>query len=719
MFRSIQSMLRAIFFGTSQIYLQGIPLSHRLVGKELALFAYLASHKELCPRAKLLDLLWADVNEQKARENLRSLIYSLRQTIGDYLIVTRQAVGLNRQLPYWLDVEVFLSLPAQLGAQDPFLWSEVLRLYHQDFLDGFSISNAPVFDAWIAEQRDQLRTQAVAGWRQLVSFYQEREQYEEALAANQRLLALAPWSEEAHHQQMQLLSATGQRSAALAQYELCRLRLQDEFDVLPSHETVNLYNTIRAQSDVLPTVTLLPAVQPNKERLVPPSPSASPPAASGHFQEYRGTLVAPSAIWGYQYELLQLQQWVLVERCRCVAVVGLAGEGKSTLVHQLLQQASANGATPLFAGVVVFSCRSPLPFPLLLKEWLDLLGGRPSVPLPATLDRQLDLLAQHLQQHAFLWVLEDFDCCFAADGWASPADRLAFWQLWRLFGERSHRCTLLVTARKWPSLHGQTETPGRFRRLALHGLEQDAGRQLLKSHGLQGSQADFDALHQACAGNPLALKLAAQTIDELFEGCVAAFLQEQALLVGELAALLEQQLSDLTPLEGELLNWLALAGTPLSSQQLWDLLVMPPASPAYFTALQSLLRACLLDIHDGWFQLRNLQRAYLCCQLSEQLFQELYQSVLTLQLTGETLHRYRLAVDDASQVQEPKNFAGLSVEPLLARLQRCMGKERLVAALLQLVAALEQQPGSPPCTLRSYALENLTSLLAFCSRPEP
>ncbi|MFM7581718.1 MAG: hypothetical protein ACKO9F_03215, partial [Caldilinea sp.] len=191
-------MLRAIFFGASQIYLQGIPLSHRLVGKELALFAYLASHKELCPRAKLLDLLWAEVNEQKARENLRSLIYSLRQTIGDYLIVTRQAVGLNRQLPYWLDVEVFLSLPAQLGAQDPFLWSEVLRLYNQDFLDGFSISNAPVFDAWIAEQRDQLRTQAVAGWRQLVSFYQERQQYEEALAANQRLLALAPWSEEAH-----------------------------------------------------------------------------------------------------------------------------------------------------------------------------------------------------------------------------------------------------------------------------------------------------------------------------------------------------------------------------------------------------------------------------------------------------------------------------------------------------------------------------------------
>ena len=674
----------------------------------------------MCPRAKLLDLLWADVNEQKARENLRSLIYSLRQTIGDYLIVTRQAVGLNRQLPYWLDVEVFLSLPAQLGTQDPFLWSEVLRLYNQDFLDGFSISNAPVFDAWIAEQRDQLRTQAVAGWRQLVSFYQERQQYEEALAANQRLLALAPWSEEAHRQQMQLLSATGQRSAALAQYELCCLRLQDEFDVLPSHETVNLYNTIRAQSDVLPTVTLLPAVQPNKERMVPSPPSVAPPVANGHSQEYRGALVAPPAIWGYQYELLQLQQWVLVERCRCVAVVGLAGEGKSTLVHQLVQLASANGATPsLFAGVVVFSCRSPLPFPLLLKEWLDLLGGRPSVPLPATLDRQLDLLAHHLQQRAFLWVLDDFDCCFAPDGWASPADRLAFWQLWRLFGERSHRCTLLVTARKWPSLHGQAETPGRFRRLVLHGLELDAGCQLLKSHGLQGSQADFEQLHQACAGSPLALKLAAQTIDELFEGCVATFLREQALLVGELAALLEQQLSELTPLEGELLNWLALAGTPLSSQQLWELLVLPPARPAYFTALQSLLRACLLEIHGGQFQLRTLQRAYLCCQLSEQLFQELYQSLLTLQLTGETLHCYRLAAEDASQTQERENFAGLAVEPLLARLQRSMGKERLIDGLLQLVAALKQRPGSPPCTLRSYALENLTCLLALCSGPGP
>jgi predicted ATPase/Tfp pilus assembly protein PilF len=55
-----------------------------------------------------------------------------------------------------------------------------------------------------------------------------------------------PWREEAHRQLMLLLARSGQRSAALRQYETCRRILADELGVEPGAETRVLYERIRA-----------------------------------------------------------------------------------------------------------------------------------------------------------------------------------------------------------------------------------------------------------------------------------------------------------------------------------------------------------------------------------------------------------------------------------------------------------------------------------------
>ena len=746
-------MLRAVLLGTSQVDMQGISLSHKLVGKELALFAYLALTQELCPRSKLLDLLWTDVSEQKARENLRSLLYSLRQTIGDYLVVTRHAVGLNRNLPYWLDVEVFLSLPAQMDSHDLRFQFELLRLYTAELLDGFSISGAPVFDAWLAEQRDQLRTRAIIGWQQLVALYMERQQSEDALSANRRLLALAPWHEEAHRRQMQLLATTGQPSAALAHFEVCRQRLQDELDVPPSAETVNLYHQIKAQRELAPAVLLagspseadrIPALsaapaalfqQIQKQKnasdsppalpTAPAAPPVSKPAQNGRTVEYRGAMIAPPTSWGRQDELDQLQKWIQVERCRCVAIVGVAGEGKTTLAHELVKTLTADDPTPpAFAGVIIFSCRHPLPIGNLLQDWLHTLCGR-QIELPPTLDRQLDLLAEHIRRQAFLFVLDDFDHCFAEGGWASNADRTAFGQLWRLFLDRPHRCTLLLTARRLPPLQGLIESPGRFRQINLRGLEEEASRQLLKSYGLEGNPTDFNALHDCYAGNPLLLKLAAQTIDHLFHGSIAAFLQESAFFMDELGNLLEEHLSTLSPLEQTLLIWLALAGKPVSTALLWELLTPRPAKHAYFTALHNLSNASLIEIDNSILYIRSQYKEYIHCQLTDQLFDELRESMTSFELTGNALHDFALS-PSVAQVEEA-NFSGLPVDSLLDRLQHNLGNEQLVAALRQFLVRLDSTPDHRTISAhrtaepahrvihhRRYTCHNLTYLLAQC-----
>ena len=60
-----------------------------------------------------------------------------------------------------------------------------------------------------------------------------------------RTVDLAPWQEESHRRLMRLLALSGQRSAALTQFETCRSVLKRELGVEPAAETTRLYEQIR------------------------------------------------------------------------------------------------------------------------------------------------------------------------------------------------------------------------------------------------------------------------------------------------------------------------------------------------------------------------------------------------------------------------------------------------------------------------------------------
>src|SRR5205823_6130760 len=59
------------------------------------------------------------------------------------------------------------------------------------------------------------------------------------------------------------------------------------------------------------------------------------------------------------------------------------------------------------------------------------------------------------------------------------------------------------------------------------------------------------------AGNPLALKIVAQAISDLFDGDLDRFLREGELVFNGVRPVLRQQLGRLSPLEHQLLIWLA------------------------------------------------------------------------------------------------------------------------------------------------------------------
>lgn len=237
--------------GPLQVILDGQSITSFESNKVRALLAYLAVEADRPHhRAALAALLWPDRPDRTARSNLRNVLSLLRRTIGDrdaappFLQVTRETIQFNADSDHWLDVAAFTALVE--GEQpDSRRLAEAVRLYRGDFLEGFSLKDSPAFDDWSLLARERLQRQALTALRWLGDHYERCREYGQACDCAWRAVELEPWQEEAQRQLLRLLALSGQRSAALAQYDACRRLLREELGVEPAPETTHLYEQIR------------------------------------------------------------------------------------------------------------------------------------------------------------------------------------------------------------------------------------------------------------------------------------------------------------------------------------------------------------------------------------------------------------------------------------------------------------------------------------------
>jgi len=217
--------------------------------KARALLAYMVIERNQShSREQLIKLLWPENPPQSALGNLRYALAHLRKVIGDadaqphYLLINRESLQFNSLSYYELDVEVFTDL---LQTDEIENLKQAVALYQGDFLAGFPSINSNPFEEWIILKREQFRRQAIEALHLISNHYEQAGEYQQVLHYAHRQVELEPWLEEAHQQLIRALALDGQRSAALAQYETCRRVLANEMNVEPSHETIQLYETIR------------------------------------------------------------------------------------------------------------------------------------------------------------------------------------------------------------------------------------------------------------------------------------------------------------------------------------------------------------------------------------------------------------------------------------------------------------------------------------------
>jgi DNA-binding SARP family transcriptional activator len=355
-------MVRIFCLGAPRIALSHESAALALTPKATALFVYLvvtaAKGKPPPSRDHLADLLWSETNNQQARTNLRYLLPEVRRQLGDYLIITPQTIAWQRQAPYWLDVE---QLRATLTARPETITTLALQanldLYQGEFLAGFTVRNVPVFEEWVVRQREEVHALVVQGGYTLAERYWQQADYQAGLTATQRLLQWEPWHEAGHRLQMQLLAATGQKVAALSQYDRCRAILAKELGVEPEATTTALYEQLRTGAFDRVTSDRVTSDKATGDRVTMNHPvTLSPPENPlGAVTSSPSPLVFPSSslphnlpsnltpFFGRDAEIAQISALLTDERYRLVTLVGEGGSGKTRLALAAAQAILAFG----------------------------------------------------------------------------------------------------------------------------------------------------------------------------------------------------------------------------------------------------------------------------------------------------------------------------------------------------------------------------------------
>ena len=303
-----------------------------------------------------------------------------------------------------------------------------------------------------------------------------------------------------------------------------------------------------------------------------------------------------SVFYGRTTELATIEQWIIQDRYRLLAIYGMSGIGKSTLSVKLTQRLQ-----PHFEKVF---WRSLYHAPLLqdlLQELMMFLAPSDSDNLPQSVPHQIDWVMQYLQQHRCLLVFNGMEalCRTGALAGNYQPNYKNYSQFINLVGTVPHQSCLLTTSQDKISevayLEGKTLPVGSFK---LRGLAAEDANAILRNKGLSGGKK-WKYLVDGYRGNPMLLKLVAETIKEVFDGNVSDFL-DTSLFTSDIHNFVERIFDRISDLEKQILYTLSNQSKGVNFKQLQNQLTTVTAQDL-MSALSSLRQRSLIEHTDQGF----------------------------------------------------------------------------------------------------------------------
>lgn len=430
-------------------------------------------------------------------------------------------------------------------------------------------------------------------------------------------------------------------------------------------------------------------------------PSLPPPQDAKSRQDW-GEAYEVSTFYGRTEELDILEQWVISDRCRLVALIGMGGIGKTSLSIKLGQKIQDN-----FDYVIWRSLTNAPLITDILADIIKFLSNQQETNLSEDVGARISLLINYLQKHRCLLILDNAESILQGDNDAGQYREGCelYGNLIQRIGNTNHQSCLILTSREKPgeiaASEGETQA---VRSYQMPGLKVVDGEEIFQAKGLSGSDDEQRKLIDFYKGNPLALKIISTTIKDLFDGNIQEFLAQGSVIFGRVRDLLEQQLNRLSDLEREVMYWLAINREPVSISELREDIVALESPPKLIEAVQSLVRRSLIEKSAALFTLQPVVMEYLTDRLIEKVSDEIKTGKV------EVFNKYALIKATAKDYVRESQVR-LILKPIAEKLTvGAHGSGALVRTPLQvLLATLREQVLGKP----GYAGGNMLNLLCY------
>ncbi len=312
------STLTVRLLGSPQVALDGktIRIDTR---KAIALFAYLALERQAQRRSTLSVLLWPESDRERGRSALRRTLAAFNKAAGhQWLVTDRKTIRLNWEAvesgELIVDVVQFQEtfdqlIEAPLEQSNGEMLVAAVELYHGRFLQGFTLTDSAAFDDWQALEAERIEQQVGKLYGRLVAWALRYDSAENATRYAREWISLDALNEEGQRQLITALARSGQRSAAVRQYETFVKLLDHELGVPPRDETVELYHSVR--DNYVPPPTIDPILRPT-------------------------TLPQPTTLFvGRDQEMHDIATMLQRADCRLATIIGVGGVGKTRLATEI------------------------------------------------------------------------------------------------------------------------------------------------------------------------------------------------------------------------------------------------------------------------------------------------------------------------------------------------------------------------------------------------
>src|SRR5919112_1527669 len=333
--------------------------------KRLALLCYLATEGGRHPRRELAELLWPKSEERRARTVLRSALANLRKALREgtgegtaygkedrFFVVDSDLLGIEARAVE-LDLEALEAAvsvaraeaspggrsadTAAVGRRELIGRLEgALGLYRGEFMEGFSVEEAPDFEVRVEGER--MRWRALFGelCERVSRLEGEEGLIGEAIATARLWVGHAQLEEGAHRRLVELLSSAGESERALLVYEGFENTLKRELKMEPSPSMQELAARLREEVEERASLGAS-FIQ----------PAATTPTISTQLSVLEVPLVGRQEEFGV---LVSEYHGTCEGEARVMAVLGEPGIGKTRLAEEFLGWARARGADVLEGG---------------------------------------------------------------------------------------------------------------------------------------------------------------------------------------------------------------------------------------------------------------------------------------------------------------------------------------------------------------------------------